>query len=74
MLKVKQVLPFSGDLGGRRRLNNRDRRDDPAFDRKRKGKRFGRCRGFGLRRFADPLLQFGERHLAAVQWQDLIDH
>jgi hypothetical protein len=29
-------------------------------------------RGFGLRRFADPLLQFDERHLAAVQWQDLI--
>jgi hypothetical protein len=26
-----------------------------------------------LRRLADPLLQFGERHLAAVQRQDLID-
>jgi hypothetical protein len=24
-------------------IGSRDRRDDPAFDRKEKGKRFGRC-------------------------------
>ena len=65
---------FSGDLGGRRRLNTAIAAMIRRSTEKEKGKRFGRCRGFGLRRFADPLLQFGERHLAAVQWQDLIDH
>ena len=64
---------FSGDLGGRRRLNTAIAAMIRRSTEKEKGKRFGRCRGIRLTTLADPRLQFGERHVAAVQWQDLID-